>query len=266
MLNKIIKRTAAILSCVALMSTFAVNVSANNLLAELQTGNCTIEIMSGGTKVQLENKPFIENGEVYLPIRELVNLLDKNAAVEWNEGTVSVLTKDNAYLLTIGKSEVSINPSKADAATYSRTAKNTAVLKDDRTFVPYSLFEIIFDNPEKAVSYAVYDNTQQCEKSAVWANAMITRDGEPRYKMMTADMQKQFIENQKAYIGSEDWNYVIGYSNPSTVLYNITVLNDKAEITYYQTDSSNERYIITEKLVFENKNGAVYVNGSEIDY
>ena len=63
----------------------------------------------------------------------------------------------------------------------------------------------------------------------VWAQALAERDGLARYKMMTGDMQRQFVENQKEYIGDENWNFVIGYSSPQTVGFDIVSLR-KADI------------------------------------
>lgn len=264
--KKGIIKLITILSCTAVLSAFSANVYADSLLSELPSDGCTIDIISSGTKTELENKPFIENGEVYLPIREVTNKLDDTAEVNWDNGTVSVAVNEKEYLLTIGKKDVSINPAKADEATYTKSAENTAVLKNDRTFVPYSMLEIIFNSSEPSgrVNYAVYNDTRQYEKTAVWADALITRNGKPRYEIMTADMQNKFIENQKEYIGGEDWNYTIGYSSPQTVSYNIVSLDNKSEIVYYQTDNSKEEYVITEKLTFENKNGNLLVSESEI--
>lgn len=266
MLKRKFKKIGAILSCTALLCTSFVNVFADNILSDFKTDNCIIEIIADGADIQLENKPFTENGEVYLPLRELVNLIDDTAAVDWDNGKVSVITDDNAYLLTIGAAEVSVNPLKSEDATYTKSAKNTAVIKNDRTFVPYDMLKFITDNYEKNINYAVYDDINQYEKAVIWANSLKTRDGKPRYDIMTADMQNKFIENQKEYIGGEDWNYVIGYSSPWTVSYNIVSLDNKAQITYYQTDSAKEKYVVIENIVFENISDVLYVSGSETDY
>lgn len=223
--------------------------------------NPTIDTISDGMVLQLENKPFIENGEVYFPVRELTSLLDDTAQIGWDNGTVSVRTAESAYLLNIGSDEVSVNPIAPEAATYAEKADNAAILQNDRTFVPYSMLTVIFDVDD--VNYAVYDDAARYEMAKIWANAMITRDGEPRYQMMTADMQKEFIAEQMI-VGGENWNYVIGYSSPKTKAYNIAIAKDRARITYYQRDNTDEVYVVRESIAFAEENGEVRVSGSAI--
>lgn len=256
MINNKPKTLLTLISCIAAAVSFTAAAHA------LPSDSCTIDIISDNQKIVLENEPFIENDEIYLPIRELTNTLDSSAAVDWNDGTVTIHTKENDYLFVVGEKSVSINPSSADDATYFKLVKNAAVLKNDRTFVPYSLAELIFNNPTQSsyVNYAVYDNAEQYEKTAAWANALMTRDGKPRYEMMTEKMKEKFAQEQKALINSDDWNFTIGYSSPKTVSYNITAENGKSDITYYQADQTDTQYILCEQLTFTDDNGSLYVS------
>lgn len=227
----------------------------------------TIDVMHGESDMVFENKPFIKNSEVYLPLRELMNKIDESAAVEWNGQmmTVSVKTKDNAYLLTINGAMVSVNPEARDAATFIQPADNNVLLENDRTYIPYSALTIMFKEPENPgrVNFAVFDDAQKYELAKVWAHALVTRDGKPRYDIMTEDMQKAFVEYQKEYISGEDFNYVIGYSSPWTVSYNIVVCDNKAQITYFQTDSSQTVYSVTEEITFSEENGKLCVSACD---
>ena len=109
----------------------------------------------------------------------------------------------------------------------------------------------------------IYDDRAQYEKVRVWAQALAERDGLARYKMMTGDMQRQFVENQKEYIGDENWNFVIGYSSPQTVGFDIVSLGDTAVITYHQTDSTGEMYTLCEKLTFTGEKNSRLVSSCE---
>ena len=108
-----------------------------------------------------------------------------------------------------------------------------------------------------------YDDRAQYEKVCAWAQALADRDGLARYRMMTGDMQRQFVENQKEYTGGEDWNFVIGYSSPQTVGFEIVSLGDTAIITYHQTDSTGEVYTVCEKLTFTGEKNSRLVSSCE---
>ena len=110
---------------------------------------------------------------------------------------------------------------------------------------------------------AWFTSQWQYEKVRVWAQALAERDGLARYKMMTGDMQRQFVENQKEYIGDENWNFVIGYSSPQTVGFDIVSLGDTAFITYHQTDSTGEMYTVREKLTFTGEKNSRLVSSCE---
>ena len=108
-----------------------------------------------------------------------------------------------------------------------------------------------------------FDNREQYEKACIWAQALADRDGLQRYKIMTDDMRRRFVEEQKEYICGEDWNFVIGYSSPFVTGFNITSFGDTAFITYHQADSSGETYSISEKLTFTGEKGSRLVASSE---
>lgn len=94
-----------------------------------------------------------------------------------------------------------------------------------------------------------------------WAEALKTRDGEPRYEIMSQDMKEQFVEGQK--LRSEPWNFNIGVSSPWVVDYEITVTADSAEILYHLTDSTQQIYDKKEIIYFGKENGKVTVVGAD---
>ncbi|QOX64983.1 M56 family metallopeptidase [Anoxybacterium hadale] len=93
--------------------------------------------------------------------------------------------------------------------------------------------------------------------SETWAEALKTRNGEPRYEMMSAEMKKQFIKEQKER--SEPWNFNIGVSSPWVTDYKVTVNGDTAEIIYMLTDSSQSTYEQKEVLLFGKEDGKTVV-------
>lgn len=256
MINNKPKAFLTLISCLTAAVSFTAAAYA------LPADGCTIDISTGNQKIVFENKPFIENDEVYLPIRELTGIIDSTATVDWDNGAVYVRGKENQYYFVVGEKSVNINPLTPNDANYVRIFENAVVLKNDRTFVPYSLADIMFNDRKNSdcVNYAVYDSAEQYKKTAVWANALMTRDGKPRYEMMTEKMKEKFIQEQKALTNSDDPNFTIGYSSPKTVSYNISVSDGKSDITYYQTDESDTRYTVCEQLTFTDNNSGLYVD------
>nr|WP_244281014.1 M56 family metallopeptidase [Paenibacillus jilunlii] len=58
--------------------------------------------------------------------------------------------------------------------------------------------------------------------ASVWADALVSRDGQPRYEMMSPAMKEQFKQEQAARRG-ENWNYSIGVSSPWVADYAIRI-------------------------------------------
>lgn len=99
---------------------------------------------------------------------------------------------------------------------------------------------------------------EQIEQLAkVWAEALKTRDGEPRYKMMSEHAQHKFEQEQIARAG-EDWNFNIGYSSPWVVDYQIDIDGSTATITY-TTKTSEPAYYSTQETVYFKQEGDMLV-------
>lgn len=94
-----------------------------------------------------------------------------------------------------------------------------------------------------------------------WAESLKTRDGEPRYNIMSEKMKEQFIEGQKQR--SDPWNFNIGVSSPWVTDYEITIKDGSAEILYHMTDSTQTIYDQKEIIYFGKENGKTVVDKSE---
>ena len=108
--KKTTSRFMSVLSAVIAVIMLSTTVFASGVLSDLTTDDYTIEILNNGEKIELTNKPFIENGEVYVPLRETLEKLgfDKNNSnIVWKDGKVGlslVQTNGNAgaYCIKIG--------------------------------------------------------------------------------------------------------------------------------------------------------------------
>ncbi|CQR52705.1 M56 family metallopeptidase [Paenibacillus riograndensis] len=94
--------------------------------------------------------------------------------------------------------------------------------------------------------------------ATVWADALVSRDGHPRYAMMSAAMKEQFKQEQIARSG-ENWNYNIGVSSPWVADYEIRIEGKTARITYLTQTSEPAFYQSEESLTFAVEDGELVV-------
>ena len=267
---------AALTGTAVLMMSFTV--FASSAAYSLPESSNAVSVFANGEKISLTDEPFVKNGEAYVPLREFLNSTSKASEITWNDDRTlivknqyknEVLDKDvsGEVYFAIDSNVIKIkDPEKNVMQKYK--LQNSPLLIDSKTYIPYELIKLI-DEEMRATSgieFTVGDNAdyqEMLKKALTWADGLKTRDGKPRYEMMTEDMQKEFIELQKAYVGDEEWNYVIGYSSPWTISSDILICGDNAYITYYQTDSTPEIYVYNEKLTFEKSDDKLLVSGSE---
>ena len=96
--KKTTSRFMSVISAVIAVAMLSTTVFASGILSDLTTDDYTIEILSNGEKIELTNKPFIENDEVYLPLREtLTNIGTLNhtgSYVTWDNGKITISIND----------------------------------------------------------------------------------------------------------------------------------------------------------------------------
>lgn len=102
------------------------------------------------------------------------------------------------------------------------------------------------------------------ELAVVWANALKSRDGKPRYDMMSAKAKEKFKQEQISRSG-EDWNYNIGGSSPWVVDFQIEVDGMTAHITYVTQNSVPEYYNTMETVTFSKENNTFVVDDYQTD-
>lgn len=116
----------------------------------------------------------------------------------------------------------------------------------------------LVSNPQAG---AEFSEKEKSTMAAVWAEALKTRDGKPRYDMMSEEMKSKFIEGQKHR--SIPWNFNIGVSSPWVKSYDISIKGNSAEILYHLTDSTGGDYEEKELIYFGKENGKTVVIKSE---
>lgn len=186
--NKIMSALSAVIALVMLGTT----VFASGVLSDMTTDDYTVEIINNGEKIEFANKPFIENGEVYVPLRELfekVGVMEHpDSRIEWNNGKIdlciafyadAVVTSEHQSLnngqgvdivtfianhaIEIGKSSILANtvPNLAGQDISREIAMDSApILKGSNTYISYSYVRRILDTQKWNIGYAVYDKDE----------------------------------------------------------------------------------------------------------
>ena len=186
--KKTTSRFMSVLSAVIAVVMLSTTVFASGILSDLTTDDYTIEILNNGEKIELTNKPFIENGEVYVPLREVIDKSfskdDGVTDIKWNDGTIDVTIayyqgESGMYRLKIGSNLLGLKHISFDehdknfdeiennAGVGMRLGlKQVPVLKNSTTYVPlinasYMLYSFTNRRDENKVprelTYDVYD-------------------------------------------------------------------------------------------------------------
>lgn len=129
-----------------------------------------IDVKHGNTVIQLDNKPYVYDNTVYLPLRELmekIGLLDhENSYINWDNGKIEMeliektpdaqTDKQIEYLaynygIEIGKAEYTLNPSMAAMYQQKWNISNrkqmsyAPMLKDGVTYIPFEFVEYLIN-------------------------------------------------------------------------------------------------------------------------
>lgn len=186
--KKTTSRFMSVISAVIAVVMLSTTVFASCVLSDLTTDDYTVEILNNGEKIELTNKPFIENGEVYVPLREVIDKSfskdDGVTDIKWNDGTIDVTIayyqgESGMYRLKIGSNLLGLKHISFDEhdknfdeiennVGITQGLKQTPVLKKSTTYIPlrnasYMLFGFTNRRDENKVPreliYDVYDKS-----------------------------------------------------------------------------------------------------------
>ena len=181
--KKTTSKFMAIISAVIAVAILSAAVFASGVLSDLTTDDYTIEILNNGEKIELANKPFIENGDVYVPLRETLEKVDfdkNNSNIVWENGKVYItLARSNglagAFRIQIGTNGIQcahIDPAKLNDTApnllgYINLARSAPpVLKnsctyisiEDLDYIVYRFLNVRDENNELyELTYCIYD-------------------------------------------------------------------------------------------------------------
>lgn len=154
-ISKELKVGSVVLSViVCLVTIFAGRVLANAIFDDVQT-----RIIINGEEVELNNKSFVANNTLYLPLREMLNLegiedkdiIYDNGCVEfyiYSDAPIEYRT--NFYDFWINRVRIGAYGAYIGGFSYGSTENDMLtrcpILKDNITYVPYEVFEKLADS------------------------------------------------------------------------------------------------------------------------
>lgn len=170
--KKATSKLISVISVVLAIAMLSTTVFASGVLSGLTEDNYTIEILINGTEIEFTNKPFIENGDVYIPLREVIDKIsiinnEKNDIV-WDNGKIEIYTEEYAFeggenISIIDGHSIEIGINKLGEIGRYNTIyidmPNAPILKNSQTYIPYTYLEYIMHGRYKKIqlNYIVYD-------------------------------------------------------------------------------------------------------------
>ena len=183
--KKTTSRFMSVISAVIAAIMLSTTVFASGVLSDLTTDDYTIEITNNAEKIELKNKPFIENGEVYVPLRELFEKMgimsNPENYINWDNGKITVSINEPSrsvngyseytYQIEIGQEirKILSNPEPInfdvlivppvlkDSITYVQLGSVSGVLNEIYGTHLYKLEYNIFDKNRNDITFSVTD-------------------------------------------------------------------------------------------------------------
>lgn len=211
-------------------------------------------IRINGEKQNLKGA-ILPGGSTLVPVREFFSELNIKPAFNNNTKTLTATSDETTIILTAGKKVAKLNGKEVQLLQAPQIEEG--IMYVNLRFIAESFGGTVqFDQKSLTIDInfqGISDLTK------VWANALKTRDGKPRYEMMSEKAKEKFKKEQVNESG-ENWNYVIGVSSPWVVDFEFEINGMNATITYRTQTSEPAYYHTKERLTFIKKNGKILVD------
>ena len=137
------KLVSVFMLLIMVFSAFGIGV-----LAEGTDDNVWVKVFYDGAENTLQNKPFISNSELYLPLRELMNICGvSNDDISYDNGKISVLFKVNPDIWVTAEMNVGQNGVAFDkdleydilGIENIRSTTHPVILANDTAYIPIGM-------------------------------------------------------------------------------------------------------------------------------
>ena len=203
-----------------IMSLFAFS---TGVLAEDTDDNVWVKVFYGGAEHTLQNKPFISDSELYLPLRELMNICGvSNDDISYDNGKISVLFKTNPDIWVTAEMNVGQNGVAFDkdleydilGIENIRSTTHPVILANDTAYIPVGMLiriknYYVSQNWDRRVYLNLLRNLEVRQYAsngkydAVLSTPIIDVSGENRYSP-----KKYINDGEDFFIGS-----IYGFDN-----------------------------------------------------
>ena len=213
-----------IIKLVSVLTVLIMSLSACSIgvMAEDNTDDMA-KVFYGGAEHTLQNKPFISDSELYLPLRELMNICGvSNDDISYDNGKISVLFKANPDIWVTAEMNVGQNGVAFDkdleydilGIENIRSTTHPVILANDTAYIPVGMLiriknYYVSQNWDRRVYLNLLRNlevrqyTPGGKYDAVLSTPIIDVSGEKRYSP-----QKYINDGEDFFIGS-----VYGFDN-----------------------------------------------------
>lgn len=181
------KAMVSLVSAVMMLST---TVFASGSLTDFVADDYTVLFSNnevGNESFEFQNKAFVHNNEVYVPLREAFEVLgvlsNTDSNITWNNGEIDLcvayedipITADTQngnqavksltylynYRMKIGSAYLTINSAPTALGqdiSNTKAMNNAPILKENVTYIPFSYIDCILNSTKHwAVNYSIYD-------------------------------------------------------------------------------------------------------------
>lgn len=199
--KKSTSKFVSVTSVFAAIILFSTAIFASGIVSDISTDDYTVIITNKGKKIELLNKPFIESGEIYVPLREtLVKAMPSDEGiidVKWNDGTIDIIVayyqgESGMFRLKIDNSYMQLEHITYDDYINNSVEKKQVnvgirfnlpiVLKNSTTYIPlrninYMLYS--FENKRdennrlRELEYVVFDKNGKNLTSNTFADDIV---------------------------------------------------------------------------------------------
>ena len=184
-----VSKAASFVSVITAAVMLATTVFASGVFSDLTTDAYTVEFTMDGKKIAFVNKPFVENGEVYVPLRETLEktgiMAHEDSHINWDNGYIELclayiedsedaiemhkqlkvdqITVVYDYAIRIGQRALILNPVPnlvGQTVSFEKEMSNAPILRGSITYVPLSYADYMLRSHEfKAITldYSILD-------------------------------------------------------------------------------------------------------------
>ena len=175
--KKATSKLISVLSTVLAIAMLSTTAFASGVLSGFAENGYMVEITNNGERIELDHEPFLENGEVYVPLRETLEKVGamehEGSSITWNDGKIFVVLTPgagNEEMVSYGF-DLQINERSFAYGIYAgeilgshASAYNPPILKDSVTYIPYELIDLMLNhryNNSWNIAYAVFDGAHR---------------------------------------------------------------------------------------------------------